>query len=222
MLRVIIAEDSVLLRTGLAKLLADEDIDVVGQAGNTDELLALVTDLDPDLCVVDVRMPPTHTDEGLRAALTIRASDPARPILVLSQYVEARYASKLLAHGSAGIGYLLKDRVADVDEFVATLHRVADGSTALDSEVVSQILASHQKKDNGLAVLTPREREVLGLMAEGLSNSGLAGRLFITERAVEKHIRAIFTKLGLLPDDEGNRRVRAVLQYLDSLTDPLP
>ncbi|MFG2027193.1 response regulator [Streptomyces sp. NPDC048825] len=220
MLRVVIAEDSVLLRTGLAKLLMDEDIDVVGQAGDADELLALVADVDPDLCVVDVRMPPTHTDEGLRAALTIRASDPDRPILVLSQYVEARYASKLLAHGSAGIGYLLKDRVADVDEFVATLHRVAGGSTALDSEVVSQIFASHQKDDSGLGALTPREQEVLALMAEGLSNSGLASRLFITERSVEKHIRAIFTKLDLLPDDEGNRRVRAVLQYLDSLANP--
>ncbi|EXU66157.1 LuxR family transcriptional regulator [Streptomyces sp. PRh5] len=219
-MRVVIAEDSVLLRTGLAKLLADEDIEVVGQAGDADELLALVADLDPDLCVVDVRMPPTHTDEGLRAALTIRGADPGRPILVLSQYVEARYASKLLAHGSAGIGYLLKDRVADVDEFVATLHRVADGNTALDSEVVSQIFASHQRHDSGLGALTPREREVLALMAEGLSNSGLASRLFITERAVEKHIRAIFTKLDLLPDDEGNRRVRAVLQYLDSLADP--
>ncbi|MGV9317092.1 response regulator transcription factor [Streptomyces sp. NPDC003691] len=222
MLRVVIAEDSVLLRTGLAKLLADEGIEVVGQAGNADELLNLVADLDPDLCVVDVRMPPTHTDEGLRAALTIRGSDPGRPILVLSQYVEARYASKLLAHGSAGIGYLLKDRVADVDEFVATLRRVADGSTALDSEVISQIFASHQRSDSGLGALTPREREVLGLMAEGLSNSGLASRLFITERAVEKHIRAIFTKLDLLPDDEGNRRVRAVLQYINSLTNPLP
>ncbi|MDX2599662.1 response regulator transcription factor [Streptomyces caniscabiei] len=221
-MRVVIAEDSVLLRTGLAKLLSDEDIEVVGEAGNADELLTLVADLDPDLCVVDVRMPPTHTDEGLRAALTIRASDPGRPILVLSQYVEARYASKLLANGSAGIGYLLKDRVADVDEFVATLHRVANGNTALDSEVVSQIFASHQRRDGGLRALTPREREVLALMAEGLSNSGLASRLFITERAVEKHIRAIFTKLDLLPDDEGNRRVLAVLQYLDSLADPHP
>ncbi|MFJ6510704.1 response regulator [Streptomyces sp. NPDC091406] len=221
-MRVVIAEDSVLLRTGLAKLLVDEDIEVVGQAGNADELIALVADLDPDLCLVDVRMPPTHTDEGLRAALTIRASDPGRPILVLSQYVEARYAAKLLADGSAGIGYLLKDRVADVDEFIATLHRVAGGSTALDSDVVNQIFASHQKKDNGLGALTPREREVLALMAEGLSNSSLAGRLFITERAVEKHIRAIFTKLDLLPDGEGNRRVQAVLQYLDSLTGTHP
>ncbi|MFF1692208.1 response regulator [Streptomyces sp. NPDC058257] len=215
MLRVVIAEDSVLLRTGLAKLLMDEDIDVVGQAGDGDELLALVADLAPDLCLVDVRMPPTHTDEGLRAALSIRATDPAQPVLVLSQYVEARYASKLLAHGSLGLGYLLKDRVADVDEFVATLHRVAEGGTALDAEVISQIFAGNQKQD-GLAPLTAREREVLALMAEGLSNGGLAERLFITERSVEKHIRSIFTKLDLLPDDQGNRRVRAVLQYLSS------
>ncbi|CAL9654076.1 response regulator transcription factor [Streptomyces sp. MPA0124] len=221
MLRVVIAEDSVLLRTGLAKLLMDEDIDVVGQAGDGDELLALVADLAPDLCLVDVRMPPTHTDEGLRAALSIRATDPAQPVLVLSQYVEARYASKLLAHGSVGLGYLLKDRVADVDEFVATLHRVADGGTALDAEVISQIFAGNQKQDR-LAPLTAREREVLALMAEGLSNGGLAARLFITERSVEKHIRSIFTKLDLLPDDQGNRRVRAVLQYLDSPSNDHP
>ncbi|MFE7469089.1 response regulator [Streptomyces sp. NPDC057499] len=215
MLRVVIAEDSVLLRTGLAKLLMDEDIDVVGQAGDGDELLTLVADLAPDLCLVDVRMPPTHTDEGLRAALSIRAADPTQPVLVLSQYVEAHYASKLLAHGSLGLGYLLKDRVADVDEFVATLHRVAEGGTALDAEVISQIFAGNQKQD-GLAPLTAREREVLALMAEGLSNGGLAERLFITERSVEKHIRSIFTKLDLLPGDQGNRRVRAVLQYLSS------
>ncbi|MER5739405.1 MULTISPECIES: response regulator transcription factor [unclassified Streptomyces] len=215
MLRVVIAEDSVLLRTGLAKLLMDEDIDVVGQAGDGDELLMLVADLAPDLCLVDVRMPPTHTDEGLRAALSIRATDPTQPVLVLSQYVEARYASKLLAHGSVGLGYLLKDRVADVDEFVATLHRVAEGGTALDAEVISQIFAGNQKRDS-LAPLTAREREVLALMAEGLSNGGLAERLFITERSVEKHIRSIFTKLDLLPDDQGNRRVLAVLQYLGS------
>ncbi|GAA2101477.1 response regulator transcription factor [Streptomyces albiaxialis] len=217
MLRVVIAEDSILLRTGLAKLLADEDIDVVGEAGDADELLALVADRDPDLCLVDVRMPPTHTDEGLRAALTIRASEPNRPVLVLSQYVEAQYASKLLAHGSVGLGYLLKDRVADVDEFVATLHRVAEGSTAIDSDVVTQIFAGHQKNDS-LAALTEREGEVLALMAEGLSNNGLAARLCITERAVEKHIRSIFTKLDLLPDEQDHRRVRAVLQYLDSLS----
>ncbi|AZM79915.1 DNA-binding response regulator [Streptomyces sp. KPB2] len=220
-MRVVIAEDSVLLRTGLAKLLMDEDIDVVGQAGDGDELLALVADLAPDLCLVDVRMPPTHTDEGLRAALSIRATDPAQPVLVLSQYVEARYASKLLAHGSLGLGYLLKDRVADVDEFVATLHRVADGGTALDAEVISQIFAGNQKQDR-LAPLSAREREVLALMAEGLSNGGLAARLFITERSVEKHIRSIFTKLDLLPDDQGNRRVRAVLQYLGSPSNDHP
>ncbi|MEU6215192.1 response regulator transcription factor [Streptomyces sp. NPDC089922] len=217
MLRVVIAEDSVLLRSGLAKLLADEDIEVVGQAGDGDELLALVAELAPELCLVDVRMPPTHTDEGLRAALTIRAADPRQPILVLSQYVEAAYASKLLAGGSEGIGYLLKDRVADVDEFIATLHRVAGGGTALDSEVISQIFAGNRRQDV-LGALTPRETEVLGLMAEGYSNSGLAERLFITERAVEKHIRSIFTKLDLLPDEQEHRRVRAVLQYLRSTT----
>lgn len=215
MLRVVIAEDSVLLRTGLAKLLADEDVEVVGQAGDGDELLALVADLDPDLCLVDVRMPPTHTDEGLRAALAIRAAEARRPILVLSQYVEAKWAAKLLGSGSEGLGYLLKDRVADVDEFVDTLRRVARGGTALDSEVISQVFAGSRRPDR-LKSLTSREREVLGLMAEGLSNNGLAKRLFITERAVEKHIRSIFTKLGLLPGEEEHRRVRAVLQYLDS------
>lgn len=217
MLRILIAEDSVLLRTGLAKLLADEDFDVVGQAGDADELIALAVELDPDLCLVDVRMPPTHTDEGLRAAMTIRDSVPSQPILVLSQYVEARYAAKLLAHGTGGLGYLLKDRVADVDEFVATLHRVAAGGTALDPDVISQIFAGNQQQDT-LRALTVRETEVLGLMAEGLSNTGLAERLFITERAVEKHIRSIFTKLDLLPHDQEHRRVRAVLQYLNSTT----
>ncbi|EST33101.1 hypothetical protein N566_19650 [Streptomycetaceae bacterium MP113-05] len=215
MLSVVIAEDSVLLRTGLAKLLADEDIDVVGQAGDGDALLSLVADLDPDLCLVDVRMPPTHTDEGLRAALTLRAAEPRRPIVVLSQYVEAKWAAQLLAHGSEGLGYLLKDRVADVDDFVATLHRVSAGGTALDPDVISQIFAGSRKPDS-LGSLTARETEVLGLMAEGLSNNGLAKRLFITERAVEKHIRSIFTKLDLLPGEEEHRRVRAVLQYLDS------
>ncbi|WP_190135330.1 response regulator [Streptomyces longispororuber] len=218
-MRVVLAEDSVLLRSGLAKLLADEDVDVVGQAGDAGELLALAAGLGPDLCVVDVRMPPTHTDEGLRAALALRAADPGRPVLVLSQYVEAHYAAKLLAAGSEGLGYLLKDRVADVDEFVAALHRVAGGGTALDAEVVSQIFAANRRQD-ALAALTAREREVLALMAEGLSNGGLADRLFITERAVEKHIRSLFTKLGLRPDDRSHRRVRAVLRYIDSLASP--
>jgi DNA-binding NarL/FixJ family response regulator len=215
-MRVVIAEDSVLLREGLVRLLADEDIDVVEAVGDGDELLRAAARHRPDLAIVDVRMPPTHTDEGLRAAIEARSRVPEMAILVLSQYVEERYASDLLAAGGVGIGYLLKERVADVGEFVESVRRVAEGGTAFDPEVVAQLMG-RRRKDDPLSELTPREREVLALMAEGLSNSAIAKRLWLTVGAVEKHIRSIFGRLGLLPGDDENRRVRAVLTYLEGV-----
>jgi len=212
--RVVIAEDSVLLREGLVRLLADEGIDVVEAVGDGDELLAAAERQRPDLAIVDVRMPPTHPDEGLRAAIEARARVPEMAILVLSQYVEERYASDLLAAGGAGIGYLLKERVADVGEFVESVRRVAEGGTAFDPEVVAQLMG-RRRRDDPLSELTPREREVLSLMAEGLSNSAIAKKLWLTVGAVEKHISSIFGRLGLLPGDDENRRVRAVLTYLE-------
>ena len=213
-MRVVIAEDSVLLREGLVRLLADEGIDVVEAVGDGDELLAAAERQRPDLAIVDVRMPPTHTDEGLRAAIEARSRVPEMAILVLSQYVEERYASDLLAAGGAGIGYLLKERVADVGEFVESVRRVAEGGTAFDPEVVAQLMG-RRRRDDPLSELTPREREVLSLMAEGLSNSAIAKKLWLTVGAVEKHISSIFGRLGLLPGDDENRRVRAVLTYLE-------
>jgi DNA-binding NarL/FixJ family response regulator len=215
-MRVVIAEDSVLLREGLVRLLADEDIDVVEAVSDGDELLRAAARHRPDLAIVDVRMPPTHTDEGLRAAIEARSRVPEMAILVLSQYVEERYASDLLAAGGVGIGYLLKERVADVGEFVESVRRVAEGGTAFDPEVVAQLMG-RRRKDDPLSELTPREREVLALMAEGLSNSAIAKRLWLTVGAVEKHIRSIFGRLGLLPGDDENRRVRAVLTYLEGV-----
>ena len=215
-MRVVIAEDSVLLREGLVRLLADEGIDVVEAVGDGDELLRAAARHRPDLAIVDVRMPPTHTDEGLRAAIEARSTVPEMAILVLSQYVEERYASDLLAAGGAGIGYLLKERVADVGEFVESVRRVADGGTAFDPEVVAQLMG-RRRKDDPLSELTPREHEVLALMAEGLSNSAIAKKLWLTVGAVEKHIRSIFGRLGLLPGDDENRRVRAVLTYLEGV-----
>jgi len=212
--RVVIAEDSVLLREGLVRLLADEGIDVVEAVGDGDELLVAAARQRPDLAIVDVRMPPTHTDEGLRAAIEARSRVPEMAILVLSQYVEERYASDLLAAGGAGIGYLLKERVADVGEFVESVRRVAEGGTAFDPEVVAQLMG-RRRRDDPLSELTPREREVLSLMAEGLSNSAIAKKLWLTVGAVEKHISSIFGRLGLLPGDDENRRVRAVLTYLE-------
>jgi DNA-binding NarL/FixJ family response regulator len=212
--RVVIAEDSVLLREGLVRLLADEGIDVVEAVGDGVELLAAAERQRPDLAIVDVRMPPTHTDEGLRAAIEARSRVPEMAILVLSQYVEERYASDLLAAGGAGIGYLLKERVADVGEFVESVRRVAEGGTAFDPEVVAQLMG-RRRRDDPLSELTPREREVLSLMAEGLSNSAIAKKLWLTVGAVEKHISSIFGRLGLLPGDDENRRVRAVLTYLE-------
>ncbi|HEX6674731.1 MAG TPA: response regulator transcription factor [Actinomycetes bacterium] len=182
-------------------------------AGDYDELIAAATEARPDVAVVDIRMPPTHTDEGLRAALELRRRLPGTGVLVFSQYIETRYAARLLEGNAAGVGYLLKDRVADVAEFADALARVAAGGTALDPEVVSQLLGAG-RHSHGLAALTPREREVLSLMAEGRSNAGIAGALVITPGVVEKHVAAIFGKLGLPPDQEDNRRVLAVLRYL--------
>jgi DNA-binding NarL/FixJ family response regulator len=211
--RVVIAEDSVLLRAGIGRLLADEDITVVGEAGDGIELLAALRIHRPDLAIVDVRMPPTFTDEGLRAAVAARQERPELPILVLSQYVEERYAVELVAGGAQGIGYLLKERVADVAEFVGAVRAVAGGGTRIDQEVITQLLA--RKRVNPVEALTPREREVLALMAQGMANGAIASALVVSDGAVEKHIGNIFTKLGLEPRAEEHRRVRAVLTYLE-------
>lgn len=211
-MRVVIAEDSVLMRDGLVRLLGDRDHDVA-TVGDADALLTAVAEHAPDIAVVDVRMPPTHTDEGLRAAVRLRVEQPETKILVLSQYVEERYASDLLAGNSGGVGYLLKDRVADVKEFLDAVDRVGSGDTVLDPEVVSQIFA-RSRRSNALEQLTPRERDVLGAMAEGLTNTGIAERLFVSEGAVEKHASSIFLKLQLLPGDTTHRRVVAVFTYL--------
>jgi DNA-binding NarL/FixJ family response regulator len=213
--RVVIAEDSVLLREGVARILADAGFEVVGQAGNGDELLLKVRSYDPDVAIVDIRMPPTHTDEGLRAAQEIREKHPDVGVLVLSQYVEPAYAMELLAESAEGVGYLLKDRVADVNEFADAVRRVGDGGSALDPTIVSQ-LVGRRRGDDPIDQLTPREREVLGLMAEGRSNQGIAERLVVTERAVEKHVTSIFGKLRLPAAAEDHRRVLAVLAYLHS------
>jgi len=212
--RVVIAEDSVLLRAGLERLLEDEGIDVVATAGDGVELLAAVEEHHPDLAIVDVRMPPTFTDEGLRAAHEARTAQPGLAVLVLSQYVEDEYARELFAGDATGLGYLLKDRVADVREFVEAVRRVGAGGTALDPDVVAQLLGRHSR-DTALDALTPREREVLSLMAEGRSNRAIAEKLVISAGAVEKHIGNVFAKLGLEPDEGDHRRVLAVLQYLE-------
>ena len=211
--RVVIAEDSVLLRAGLTRILADAGEEIVATVGAADELMAAVERHQPDLCIVDVRMPPTHTDDGLRAAIAIRQRWPKIGILVLSQYVEERYATELLAGETTSIGYLLKDRVADVSEFLAAVRRVGDGGTALDAEVVAQLLARSRRRDP-LERLTPREREVLALMAEGRSNPAIARTLVVSDKAVEKHVSNIFTKLDLPPAEDDHRRVLAVLQWV--------
>jgi DNA-binding NarL/FixJ family response regulator len=210
--RLVIAEDSVLLREGMARLLEDQGFEVVGQAGDGEELVRKVMAHKPDVAIVDVRMPPTHTDEGLRAAQEIRERLPDTGVLVLSQYVEEEYATELIGDRAEGVGYLLKDRVADVDAFVDAVRRVSEGGSALDPEVVSLMLG--RKRDEPLSELTPREREVLGLMAEGLSNHAIAERMVVTERAVEKHVTSIFGKLCLPPTGETHRRVLAVLTYV--------
>jgi DNA-binding NarL/FixJ family response regulator len=211
-MRVVIAEDSVLLREGLAKLLGAAGFDVVATVSDAESLLGAVGQYRPELAVVDVRMPPGFSDEGLRAALTLRARWPEVAVVVLSQYVEERYARQLLSDTTGGIGYLLKDRVADVDEFASTLRRVAAGGTALDAEVVAQLIVRNRKSP--LERLTGREREVLALMAEGRSNAGIAAGLFISESAVAKHVTNIFTKLDLATDEADHRRVLAVLRFL--------
>jgi DNA-binding NarL/FixJ family response regulator len=214
-MRAVIAEDAVLLREGLTRLLREGGFDVVATVDNPEGLLRAVEQHKPDICVIDVRMPPTFNDEGVRAALVIRRQWPEVNLLMLSQYVEERYAVDLLAGDSRGIGYLLKDRVADVGDFLDTLRRVASGGAALDPEVVSQLLVRSGRQDP-LEQLSPREREVLELMAEGRTNSSIAGALVVTEGAVEKHVTSIFGKLGLPPADQAHRRVLAVLRFLEA------
>jgi DNA-binding NarL/FixJ family response regulator len=211
--RVVIAEDLFLLRDGLTRLLAAHGCTVIAAVETGDELLAAVLADQPDVAIVDVRLPPTFTDESLRAALAARRKLPGLPVLVLSQYVEQLYARELLADGSGGIGYLLKDRVLDGAQFVDAVRRVAGGGTAMDPEVVARLLTSNSG-DDAVAALSPREREVLGLMAEGRSNLAIAQQLVITERAVAKHTASIFLRLGLQPSDDDNRRVLAVIAYL--------
>ena len=213
-LRVVIGEDSVLLLAGLVKLLESAGFEVAATAGDGEALVAVVEREQPDVVIADVRMPPTHTDEGIRAALAIRGRWPDIAILVLSQYVEERYAADLLATNTTSVGYLLKDRVADVTEFLDALRRVAAGGTALDPEVVAQLLL--RRGADPLAALTQRERDVLALMAEGRSNAGIARRLWVTEGTVEKHVRSILTKLNLPEAGDDHRRVRAVIMYLES------
>jgi DNA-binding NarL/FixJ family response regulator len=212
-MRVVIAEDSVLLRAGIQRLLADENIETVAAAEDGEGLLIAVSEHRPDLAIVDVRMPPSFTDEGLRAALRAREQQPGLPVLVLSQYVEERYAVELLSGGAGGVGYLLKERVADVAEFVDAVQRVAGGGTCIDQEVIAQLMARGRR--NPIDVLTPREREVLGLMAQGMTNVAIAKSLTVSDGAVEKHVGNIFSKLGLEPSAEEHRRVRAVLTFLE-------
>ena len=214
-MRVVLGEDLTLLRDGLTRLLEAFDMKVVEAADNGPALLSAMLTQRPDVAVVDVRLPPTFTDEGLQAAIAARAKLPGLPVLVLSQHVEQLYARELMSGGSGGFGYLLKDRVSDVVRFVEAIRIVAAGGTVMDPEVVSQMLARHAR-DDLLGRLTPREREVLALMAEGRANAGIASRLVITEKAVSKHINSIFTKLNLYPAEDDNRRVLAVLAYLNA------
>lgn len=214
-MRVILVDDAVLLRSGVARLLGDAGIEVVAEAGDAEGLEELVAEFGPDLVVLDIRMPPTHTTEGLEAALALRTAHPEVAVLVLSQYVETRYAFELIEGGAASVGYLLKDRVADVDDFVATVRRVAAGDTAIDPLVVSRLL-ERERRNNPLDTLTAREREVLALMAEGHDNATVATKLVLNPRTVETHVGNIFTKLGLLQETEGHRRVQAVLTWLQN------
>jgi DNA-binding NarL/FixJ family response regulator len=211
---VLLADDSVLLRSGLASLLGEIGHEVIGQAGDVPELMSLLT-LAPDVVVLDIRMPPTHTVEGLAAAADIRQAHPGQPVLVLSQYVEPSYATRLLAHDAGGLGYLLKDRVGDPDELVAAMERVVAGETVIDPEVVTAMLRTSRDRDP-IGAMSPREREVLVLMAEGRSNAAISQSLVLTERTVESHVRSIFTRLGLPPAADDHRRVLAVLAYLRS------
>ncbi|MDR7276662.1 response regulator transcription factor [Catenuloplanes atrovinosus] len=212
-MRIVIAEDDALLREGLALLLRAEGLDVVDTADNPVTFLAAVDEHEPDVAIVDVRMPPTHTDEGIQAAVEARRRRPGLAVLVLSAYVEQAFATELFTQGGGSLGYMLKERVGRVEEFMAALHRVAGGGTAIDPEVVAQLL-TRTRPDSKLARLSPRERDVLALMAEGLGNAAIAEKLFVTDGAVHKHIRSIFAKLELSPDDQTDRRVAAVLHYL--------
>ena len=214
-MRIVIAEDLFLLRDGLTRMLEAHGLEIGAAVDNGDDLVAAVTADPPDLAIVDIRLPPSFTDEGLRAALAARKQVPGLPILVLSQYVEQLYARELLADGTGGIGYLLKDRVFDSDQFVEAIRRVAAGGTAMDPEVIARLLARNTDND-AVSALSPREREVLGLMAEGRSNAAIGQQLVITERAVAKHTASIFLRLGLQPSEDDNRRVLAVLAYLGS------
>ncbi|MFI7454148.1 response regulator [Nonomuraea sp. NPDC049714] len=218
-MRVVIAEDLALLRDGLVRLLTAHGFEVVEAVDNGPMLLDALIRHRPDVAVIDVRLPPTLTDEGLRIALEARRRQPGLPVLILSQYVEQLYARELLSDRSGAVGYLLKDRIGDVEQFVESVRRVAEGGTAMDSEVISQLL-TRRGRDEPLGELTPKEREVLAMMAEGLSNAAIATRLFVTDKAISKHTNNIFTKLGLPPSDDHNRRVMAVLAYLEA--DPSP
>jgi DNA-binding NarL/FixJ family response regulator len=211
--RVVLAEDSVLLREGVARLLEDQGFEIVAQTGTAEDLMLKVRSYSPNVVIVDIRMPPTHTDEGLKAAQEIKETYPEVGVLVLSQYVEPTYAMELLAESAEGVGYLLKDRVSNVDEFAAAVRRVGEGGSALDPAIVSQ-LVGRRRRDDPLDQLTPREREVLEHMAQGRSNQGIANELVVTERAVEKHVTSIFGKLRLPHATEDHRRVLAVLTYL--------
>ena len=215
-MRVVVADDSVLLREGVVRVLEDDGFEVVGQAGDAEDLLRKVGAHHPDVAVVDIRMPPTLTDDGLRAAKKIRERHPETGVLVLSQYLEESYALELVADSAEGVGYLLKDRVAEIDRFTESVRRVGSGGSALDPEVVSHLLGRRRREDP-LEVLTAREREVLGLMAEGRSNIAIAESLVVTERAVEKHVTSIFSKLDLAPTAEDHRRVLAVLTYVKAI-----
>ena len=212
-MRVVVAEDAVLLRAGLVRLLTEAGHEVLADVDTAEDLLRAVEQHAPDFALVDVRLPPTFTDEGIRAAVLLRAQHPGIAVLVLSQYVEERYAAELIASRRDGLGYLLKDRVADVEQFLESVETVGAGGTVLDPEVVAQLLVRSRHRQD-LELLSPREHEVLGLMAQGLSNASIAANLFLTESSVEKNIRSVFTKLGLAHEDGGNRRVRAVLRYL--------
>jgi DNA-binding NarL/FixJ family response regulator len=214
-LRVVIAEDTILLREGIARLLEEAGFEIVGQSSTADDLLLKVRSYHPDVAIVDIRMPPTHTDEGLRAAKTIREQHPGVGVLVLSEHLEPAYAMEVIADDAAGVGYLLKQRVSEIDEFASAVRRVAEGGSALDPAIVTQ-LVGRRRPDDPISSLTPREREVLELMAEGRSNQAIAERLVVTERAVEKHVTNIFGKLKLSATREDHRRVLAVLAFLGS------
>ena len=214
-MRIVIAEDSAILREGLAQLLAMRGHEVVAAVADATALESAVAEHKPDVTVVDIRMPPTHTDEGLKAALTLRRKHKGLGVLLFSQYVETRFVRELLAEGSSGVGYLLTERVSDLDEFTSALDRIATGGTALDPEVVTQLFGAGSRRDAGLASLSPRERQVLELMAEGRTNSAIAKQLVVTDRAIEKHVANIFQKLNLTASDDDHRRVLSVLKYLE-------